>query len=36
MSNKDNRVLTRRGARRLSAKEIAQVTGERLRHSLSC
>jgi hypothetical protein len=30
MSNVDNRVLTRRGARRLSAQEIEQITGGKI------
>jgi hypothetical protein len=30
VSNEDNRVLTRRGARRLSAQEIEQVTGGKI------
>lgn len=29
-NNNNNRVLTRRGARRLSAEEIAQVTGGKI------
>jgi hypothetical protein len=30
MSNEDNRVLTRKGARRLSAQEIEQITGGKI------
>lgn len=30
MSNEDNRVLTRMGARRLSAQEIEQITGGKI------
>jgi hypothetical protein len=30
MSNEDNRVLNRKGARRLTAQEIAQITGGKI------
>jgi hypothetical protein len=30
MSNEDNRVLIRKGARRLSAQEIEQITGGKI------